>query len=45
MEDALKRLRRAAECHGANGKYWAFLAAYALFTGREDEAARSSPAR
>ena len=40
MEEALRRLRRAAECHGANGKYWAFLAAYALFTGREDEADR-----
>jgi hypothetical protein len=40
MEEALRRLRRAAECHGANGKYWAFLAAYAIFTGQEDEAAR-----
>jgi Flp pilus assembly protein TadD len=40
MEEALRRLRRAAECHGANGKYWAFLAAYALFTGQEDEATR-----
>jgi Flp pilus assembly protein TadD/predicted O-methyltransferase YrrM len=39
LDDALRRLRRAAECHGANGKYWAFLAAYALFAGREDEAA------
>jgi tetratricopeptide (TPR) repeat protein len=39
LDDALRRLRRAAECHGANGKYWAFLAAYALFTGEEDEAA------
>ena len=40
LDDALRRLRRAAECHGANGKYWAFLAAYALFAGQEDEAAR-----
>lgn len=39
LDDALRRLRRAAECHGANGKYWAFLAAYALFAGEEDEAA------
>jgi Flp pilus assembly protein TadD len=40
LEEALKRLRRAADCHGANGKYWAFLAAYALFMDQEDEAAR-----
>jgi tetratricopeptide (TPR) repeat protein len=39
LDDALRRLRRAAECHGANGKYWAFLAAYALLAGEEDEAA------
>ena len=38
LDDALRRLRRAAECHGANGKYWAFLAAYALFTGDDHEA-------
>jgi predicted O-methyltransferase YrrM len=40
MEDALRRLRRAAESHGANGKYWAFLAAYAIFASQEDEAAQ-----
>ncbi|EWY37997.1 methyltransferase [Skermanella stibiiresistens SB22] len=38
MDNALDRLRRAAECHGANGKYWAFLAAYALLEGREADA-------
>jgi hypothetical protein len=40
FDDAQRRLRRAADCHGANGKYWAFLAAYALFAGWEDEATR-----
>jgi tetratricopeptide (TPR) repeat protein len=39
LDDALRRLRRAAECHGANGKYWAFLAAYAILARDEEEAA------
>ncbi|UEM22113.1 tetratricopeptide repeat protein [Skermanella mucosa] len=39
LEEALDRLRRATACHGANGKYWAFLAAYARLDGREGDAA------
>ena len=31
--EALRRLRRAAECHRANSECWAFLAAYAIFAG------------
>jgi tetratricopeptide (TPR) repeat protein len=39
LEDAERRLYRAVACRGANGKYWAFLVAYALLTGRSDVAA------
>ncbi|QQP88520.1 class I SAM-dependent methyltransferase [Skermanella sp. TT6] len=39
LEDAIDRLDRATACHGANGKYWAFLAAYALLDGRDGDAA------
>ncbi len=32
---ACDRLERACACAGANGKYWGFLAAYALLEGRD----------
>jgi len=38
VEEALRRLRRAVGCTGANGKYWAFLCAYLRLVGREEEA-------
>ncbi|HYH21222.1 MAG TPA: class I SAM-dependent methyltransferase [Azospirillum sp.] len=37
-EEALRRLRRAVGCTGANGKYWAFLCAYLRLLGRDGEA-------
>ncbi|MCW2243990.1 class I SAM-dependent methyltransferase [Azospirillum canadense] len=37
-DDALRRLRRAAECPGAAGKYWGFLCAYLRLLGRDSEA-------
>ncbi|CAA7618288.1 class I SAM-dependent methyltransferase [Magnetospirillum sp. UT-4] len=39
MDSALARLRRAAACPGANGKYWGVLAATLRLAGRADEAA------
>lgn len=33
LDDARRRLERATGCVGANGKYWGFLAAYALLVG------------
>ncbi|AWJ91820.1 hypothetical protein Sp245p_18565 (plasmid) [Azospirillum baldaniorum] len=38
VEDALRRLRRAADCPGAAGKYWGFLCAYLLLLGRDADA-------
>ena len=38
IEDALRRLRRAADCPGAAGKYWGFLCAYLILLGRDEEA-------
>ncbi len=38
VEDALRRLRRATGCTGANGKYWAYLCAYHMLLGRAEEA-------
>ena len=38
VQDALRRLRRAVRCTGANGKYWAYLCAYHMLLGRTDEA-------
>jgi len=35
IAEARRRLERATACVGANGKYWAFLAAYALLEGEE----------
>ncbi|MBP2231456.1 tetratricopeptide (TPR) repeat protein [Azospirillum agricola] len=37
-DEALRRLRRATRCGGANGKYWAYLCATLLLLGRTDEA-------
>ncbi|MFD1626809.1 class I SAM-dependent methyltransferase [Azospirillum griseum] len=37
-DEALRRLRRATRCGGANGKYWAFICALLLLTGRTAEA-------
>lgn len=33
LEGARRRLERATACLGANGRYWSFLAAYALLAG------------
>ncbi len=38
IDDALRRLRRAADCPGAAGKYWGFLCAYLRLLGRDAEA-------
>lgn len=37
-EEALRRLRRATRCGGANGKYWGYLAATLRLLGRSAEA-------
>ncbi|BAI75710.1 hypothetical protein AZL_c04170 (plasmid) [Azospirillum sp. B510] len=37
-EEALRRLRRATRCGGANGKYWGYLAATLRLLGRDAEA-------
>lgn len=37
-EEALRRLRRATRCGGANGKYWGYLAATLRLLGRNAEA-------
>jgi len=44
-DDALRRLRRATRCGGANGKYWAYLCATLLLLGRMDEARAIERAR
>ncbi|MCA1907791.1 MAG: class I SAM-dependent methyltransferase [Magnetospirillum sp.] len=33
LDEALRRLRRACACAGANGRYWAYPVAYGLLTG------------
>ncbi|CAO3430380.1 class I SAM-dependent methyltransferase [Azospirillum endophyticum] len=38
LEEALRRLRRATRCGGANGKYWGYLAATLRLLGRNAEA-------
>ncbi|WP_448206176.1 protein arginine N-methyltransferase [Azospirillum sp. sgz302134] len=38
IDDALRRLRRAAACPGAAGKYWGYLCAYHLLLGQDEEA-------
>lgn len=43
-DEALRRLRRATRCGGANGRYWAFLCATLLLLGRIEEA-RAAEAR
>ncbi|MGE4278645.1 MAG: class I SAM-dependent methyltransferase [Magnetospirillum sp.] len=35
LDDALRRLRRACACVGANGRYWAFPVAYGLLIGED----------
>ncbi|MBP2302901.1 class I SAM-dependent methyltransferase [Azospirillum picis] len=37
-DEALRRLRRATRCGGANGKYWGYLAATLRLLGRDGEA-------
>ncbi|CAO3434462.1 class I SAM-dependent methyltransferase [Azospirillum doebereinerae] len=37
-DEAIRRLRRATRCGGANGKYWAYLCATLLLLGRHEEA-------
>ncbi|MFP5515272.1 MAG: class I SAM-dependent methyltransferase [Alphaproteobacteria bacterium] len=37
-EEAMRRLRRATRCGGANGKYWGYLAATLRLLGRDAEA-------
>nr|WP_245636883.1 class I SAM-dependent methyltransferase [Azospirillum thiophilum] len=39
-DDALRRLRRATRCGGANGKYWGYLAATLRLLGHGEEADR-----